>query len=202
MTKLLNAAEFRETVDFHGCYCLDIAMGYRVANALVREMGSHMVNMKNIVAHVGTHTCAIDAIQKIAGCTFGKRNLYFLEWGKPVYILQHTPSGEAVRCYVHYWDKFDHGDLRALKQKNKQEKTAESKQALQDYLDSKIENILAAPEEHLFRLTHCVLPEPEKVGKFESVACDNCGEYVKKDLRSQLGEQWVCQECFARKQSA
>jgi len=192
---------FQEVVDFHRHLCLDIAIGYRAAKALVREMGDELKNMKEVVALVGNETCALDAIQEVTGCTFGKRNLYLTRVGKPVYILQNTKSGNAVRAYCTYWESFDHSALRALRKALKQpDASAEMKAALKQLTEEKIEAILSAPESDLFSITHLQLPAPPKSGKYEAAACSACGEHTNVALLSREEDQRLCLECLKKKQ--
>lgn len=194
---VLSDPEFQDVVEFHGCYCLDIAMGYRVSKALVREMGDDLADMKAVFARVGTPTCSIDAIQKVTGCTFGKRNLIMMEYGKPVYILQNTKTGKAVRIYSHYWDHFEHGELRAKrKEASGPDATDEAKAALRDLLDESIAAILSAPEEHLFKIESVAVDAPPKSSKYASQPCAKCGEYTNVDLMVDKDGVKLCLECL------
>jgi len=186
--------EFDRVVEFHGCYCLDIAVGYRVAKALLREMGDEVRNMKEVFAQVGSSTCAVDAIQKITGCTLGKRNLILSDLGKPVYILQNGRTNAAVRAYVHYWDRFDQRALQELKAQAKADESA--KDSLKVYLDDQINTILALPEEELFTAKHLTLDGPRVAAKFDTLPCAQCGEYVNVDFLQTRDEQNICRECL------
>ncbi|TAK10331.1 MAG: hypothetical protein EPO39_00305 [Candidatus Manganitrophaceae bacterium] len=189
--------EFKKAVDFHRHLCLDIAVGYRAAKVLMREMGDQMKNMKELVALVGNETCALDAIQEITGCTFGKRNLYLTQVGKPVYILQNTKTGKAVRAYCIYWDTFDHGQLRKLrKEATAPNATAENKAAFQKLTDDKINEILTASDSALFKIEHVTLPPPPKTGKYDAEPCGNCGEQTNVALLREEGGKKLCKECL------
>lgn len=193
---ILADEEFQDVVKFHGCYCLDIAMGYRVAGALMREMGEDMADMKAVFAQVGTPTCAVDAIQKVTGCTFGKRNLLLRDAGKSVFILQNTRTGRAVRAYCHYWDDFDHGELRTLrKEANAPGAGAAAKAALQTALDEYIAAILSAPETALFRIERVDVEAPPKSSKYASEPCSDCGEYTNVGLLAARDGRKLCPEC-------
>ena len=192
---MTDIEEFRSVVEFHGCFCLDIAVGYRVAKALMREMGEEVNNLKDVFAQVGTSTCAIDAIQKITGCTLGKRNLIMSDLGKPVYILQNAKTGHAVRAYVHFWEGYDQHEIGKYKSAAKVD--ADGKQALQDYLESKIDEILSLPDDALFSLKHVNLTAPGFSGKFEAKACDICGEYVNTRYLQGLDNLSLCPECLS-----
>ena len=52
---------------------------------------------KELVAVVENDSCAVDAIQVLTGCTFGKGNLIFRDHGKHVYTFFKRTSGEALR---------------------------------------------------------------------------------------------------------
>jgi len=42
---------------------------------------------EELVAVVENNLCAVDAVQVMTGCTFGKGNLIFRDYGKQVYTL-------------------------------------------------------------------------------------------------------------------
>jgi formylmethanofuran dehydrogenase subunit E len=168
-------------------------MGYRVAKALMREMDDELDNMKEIFAQVGTSTCAVDAIQKLTGCTLGKRNLIMSDLGKPVYILQNSRTRHAVRAYVHFWDDFNQEDLKRLKTQSK--KDPQAKIQLQEYLDDQIDNILRADEKDLFSLRHLELDPPKMSGKFDAKPCESCGEFVNTACLINNKGRVRCKEC-------
>ena len=72
---------FEDTVKFHGHACPGLAIGYRVANLALKEFGLRARD-EELVAIVENNSCAVDAIQFICGCTFGKGNLIFKDYGK------------------------------------------------------------------------------------------------------------------------
>ena len=188
--------EFDSVVHFHRHLCLDIAVGYRAAKAAMREMGDQIKDMKSLVATIGNETCAIDAIQEVTGCTFGKRNLYLSHTGKPVYTLLNTKSGKGVRVYAKYWEKFDHkGFGKKRKEATAPAATAEQRSAYEKELQEKIDWILGAPESELISVRHVTLPPPPKVGKYDAAPCSRCGEHTHVDLLVDRGGQKLCQEC-------
>ena len=188
--------EFDEVVGFHGCYCLDIAMGYRVSKALMREMGDDIKNMKDVYAYVGAPTCAVDAIQKMTGCTLGKRNLVFTNTGKSVFVMQNVKTGKAVRVYCHYWDNFDHVQLREQrKAAHAPTATPQQKAAFETLLDRQVHGILMAAEPILFALSNVTLAASPKSSKYISEPCAVCGEFAKVDLLRDEDGKKLCSEC-------
>ncbi len=190
--------EFSGVVGFHGCYCLDIAMGYRVSKALMREMGDDMKNMKDVYAYVGAPTCAVDAIQKMTGCTLGKRNLVLTNTGKSVFMMQNAKTGKAVRAYCHYWDHFDHVQLREQRKvAYAPSATPEQKAAFSALLDSQVQEILVADEAALFKLGFVTLVPSPRSSKYVSEACGVCGEFAKADLLQDKDGKKLCAECVS-----
>lgn len=197
--QVVDRAEFDALVAFHGCYCLDIALGYRVVKALQREMGEDMRNLKQVVAYTGAPTCAVDAVQQLAGCTLGKRNLYYTNTGKSTFVFHNTVTAKAVRAYCHYWDDFDHEALRRCRKEAADPGTGtpEKKQALQALLEREVDKILGLPEDELFTLSRVTLPVPPRFSKYRSEPCAACGEYAKHDLLVERAGRKLCAECCA-----
>ena len=185
--------DFKAVLDFHGHLCLDIAMGYRAAKAALNALPTP--NPATLVATVSGDTCAVDAIQALTGCTFGKRNLIAKLIGKHAYTWQHTATGEGVRIYVHYWDRFDTDSrFRATLRAAKNGELSPSKQARhQAEHDRLIDHILTAPEAELFRISPVNAAPPPRQGGFTSAPCAACGEYVKDGLLT----DGLCGECDA-----
>lgn len=95
--------EFKDIINFHGHSCPGLALGYRVARAALEEIGMEDISEdEELVAIVENDSCAVDAIQAITGCTFGKGNLIFKDFGKQVYTFIKRPSGDAVRIAVDF----------------------------------------------------------------------------------------------------
>ena len=60
--------------EFHGHLCAGLTIGIRASQIALREIGPHSAD-EEVVAIVETDMCAVDAIQLLTGCTFGKGNL-------------------------------------------------------------------------------------------------------------------------------
>ncbi len=188
---------FEDVVEFHRHLCLDIAMGYRIAKAALREMGAEARNLKDVVAIVENETCAVDAIQEFTGCTLGKRNLILSGTGKPVYILLNTKTGNAIRVYCKYWESFDQDGSfnKRRKQATSPQATPEEQQAFQRELNTKIKEILRSPEEAIFTIKRVTLPAPPKVGKYKAEPCIRCGEHTHVGRLIDLDGQRICKDC-------
>src|ERR1700687_5756679 len=100
--KALQETELREVIQFHGHLCSGLALGYRVAKAALRELGGDRPRDEELVAVVENDSCAVDAVQFITGCTFGKGNLIFRDYGKHVYTFFNRRTGQGVRISEDY----------------------------------------------------------------------------------------------------
>lgn len=181
---------FEDVVAFHGHRCLDIAMGYRVARAALERL---KIPPQRLVATVGNDTCAVDAIQAVTGCTFGKRNLVPRLTGKPAYVWQDADTGDGVRVYVHYWESFDPDGAFRTRMGDWKRGTLSPADAaaFEAEHEALIARILAAPKAELFRLEPLHAAPPERSGGFASLPCAACGEHVKKSML----RDGRCREC-------
>jgi len=92
---------YTEIVKFHGHECPGLAIGYRMASAALEELRSTRAEDEEIVAIVENDACGVDALQCVTGCTFGKGNLLFRDYGKQVYTLYSRSTGSGVRVVFH-----------------------------------------------------------------------------------------------------
>jgi formylmethanofuran dehydrogenase subunit E len=88
-------------VRFHGHICPGLVLGYRVSEFALKELGRKSID-EEIVAIVENNSCAVDAVQVMTGCTFGKGNLIFKDYGKQVYTFIKRPSGKAIRISINW----------------------------------------------------------------------------------------------------
>src|SRR5512135_2994584 len=98
----IDDTDLRETIQFHGHLCPGLALGYRVAKAALRELKADRPRDEELVAVVENDSCAVDAIQFITGCTFGKGNFIFRDYGKHVYTFYNRRTAQGVRISEDY----------------------------------------------------------------------------------------------------
>ncbi len=93
---MIDEQTLERVVEFHGHMCPGLAMGVQAATIALREIGAHAQD-EEVVAVVETDMCAVDAIQFLTGCTFGKGNLIHRDWGKNAYSFYRRSDGRAIR---------------------------------------------------------------------------------------------------------
>ncbi len=97
--KSFQMKTFEDVVAFHGHACPGLALGYRVSLYALKMLGDRASD-EELTATVENSSCAVDAVQVLTGCTFGKGNLIFRDYGKHVYTFIRRPSGEGIRISV------------------------------------------------------------------------------------------------------
>ena len=168
---------YEEIVQFHGHECPGLAMGYRMAVAAMDSLESIRAADEELVAIVENDACGVDALQCVTGCTFGKGNLHFRDYGKQVYTVYARSTRQGVRVHFH------------------REGMPED---LQDDRDALAQWILTAPSDQMLSLEHVSIPEPEPARVMDSIACAFCGEDVMASRIRQRATKPACIPCYAK----
>jgi formylmethanofuran dehydrogenase subunit E len=90
-------AELKKAIEFHGHLCPGLVIGYRIAKH-VREHYPRS-NDEELVCIVENNSCSVDAVQALLGCTFGKGNLIYKDYGKQAFTFYSRGNGKALRIY-------------------------------------------------------------------------------------------------------
>lgn len=166
--------DYAEVVSFHGHSCPGCAIGYRMTLAAMKALGVSRADDEELVAIVENDACGVDALQCLSGCTFGKGNLIFRDYGKPVYTLFSRKSGKGMR--VRFLDE-------ALPE------------ALRGDREKRLEYILSAPDNAILNLEQAVLDEPKQAKIFHTLSCDRCHEPVMETRLKNVDGQSLCIPC-------
>lgn len=165
---------YDQIVSFHGHNCPGLAIGYRMSQAALNFLSQARAEDEELVAIVENDACGIDAVQCLTGCTFGKGNLIFRDYGKQVYTVFSRGEGIGVRVV------FDNGKVPTG--------VGDDRQALIDWL-------LSAAEEDIVSLKEVRIHEPERAQIRTSVRCAICGEGVMETRASEIEGKLVCIPC-------
>ncbi|MCK5247843.1 TraR/DksA C4-type zinc finger protein [Candidatus Bipolaricaulota bacterium] len=166
---------FEEVVQFHGHMCPGLAIGYRMALAGLAALKEMRAEDEELVAIVENDACGVDALQVLTGCTFGKGNLIFNDYGKSVYTLFSRKTGQGVRIAYR-------GDTIP--------------ENIGDDRKAKINWILIAPEDALLSLQAVTIDEPPEARIHDSARCDDCGERVMVTRIRKSGKRRLCISCW------
>ncbi|HET9443116.1 MAG TPA: FmdE family protein [Acidimicrobiales bacterium] len=190
-----------QVVAFHGHQCPGLAIGIQAGRVAWREIGPPAVD-EEMVAVVETDLCAVDAIQRMTGCTFAKGNLVFRDWGKVVFTFFGRNCGRAVRVALRP-DAFAADPLfvehQALMAKaHAGEATPEEEARFRELHEIRSRTVLEMAPEVLFRVEEVDEPFPERARLHLSMACADCGESVMETRVRRLGGRDLCIPCFDR----
>jgi formylmethanofuran dehydrogenase subunit E len=143
---------------------------------------------------VENDSCAVDAIQFITGCTFGKGNLIFHDYGKHVYSFFNRRTGQGIRISEDY--RGFEGDSRFPELKKRQEAGEDVSREMQTYKMEKTAAILHADEKEIFTSTPVTTPPPQEARIRGSVRCALCGEKFMESRGRVKNGKIVCMTCF------
>lgn len=166
--------EYAKIVKFHGHSCPGVAIGYRMTLAAMQLLEVDRSGDEELVAIVENDACGVDALQLMSGCTFGKGNLIFRDYGKPVFTLFSRASGQGVR--VLFLDA-------ALPEEVKNDR------------NKKLDYILSAPNDTILsaRRVSIAAPKPAKI--YNTVTCEQCRESVMETRLKSVKGRLLCIPC-------
>lgn len=196
---------FEDAVEFHGHACPGLALGYKVALFALKALGERAAD-EELVAIVENNSCAVDAVQLLTGCTFGKGNLIFRDYGKQVYTFvkrlsqnEVAATGEGVRISIDWtspeetakekqmWDRYMKGDH-----------SGEVLKAVHNRKAKKINIILSAKDEDIFKVVKGKFDLPEEAKIYPGLRCAVCDEKVMEPRARVKDGKIVCIPCFEK----
>lgn len=153
--------DLQRCIDFHGHLCPGLTIGYLAAKIGMQRLAADRSKDEELVAIVENDSCAVDGVQLLTGCTFGKGNLFFRDYGKMVFTFAVRPTGRAVRLCLRVVvpPEVDGAPPAQVRRR-------------------RVEYMLAQPPEELFCLREEQIDLPRPARLHESVLCEACGEMV------------------------
>ena len=190
------SGDFRKCIEFHGHTCPGLAIGFQGARTLMERLGVRKAPDEELVAIVETDACGADAIQVMTGCTFGKGNFLFKNYGKHAFSLMDRRNGRGVRVCLRP-DAFKM-DQKSLSLSEKVQKGNASSKEIKRYgqlQQERVEKILNADTGSLFKIEEVTPEVPAKARIMDSGICDFCKESTKVDLLRTIDSKKVCIPC-------
>lgn len=189
---------YDDIVDFHGHSCPGLALGYKVSLRAIKEFAERSED-EELVAIVENNSCAVDAVQVMTGCTFGKGNLIYKDYGKQVYTFVRRPSGKCIRISIDWkrpaeteeektmWERYMKGD-----------RSKKVIKFVHDRKAAKIRHILEANEKEIMLVTKGKEKLPPEAEIYPSIRCAVCNEKVMEPRARIKNGEIVCIPCFER----
>ncbi|MCP4750682.1 MAG: formylmethanofuran dehydrogenase [Proteobacteria bacterium] len=166
--------DYQEILDFHGHSCPGVAIGYRMTCAAMDRLKAARSEDEEVVAIVENDACGVDALQCLTGCTFGKGNLIFHDYGKQVYTLFSRQTGKGVRVSFHG--------------KTVPEEARQDREAYEKY-------VLEGPLDTMMDLTEVTIETPQMAQRRKSIVCSRCREAVMDTRIRTVDDQSFCIPC-------
>lgn len=170
--------EYADIINFHGHSCPGLAIGFRLASAAMSALGVVRSDDEELVAVVESDACGVDALQCVSGCTFGKGNLVFRDYGKHAYSLFSRVKQQGVRVVFHG---------KGLPVELRSDRPAFASRIMTEQ-DDLILSVARIPYEEL---------QPARVRN--SVVCAGCGETVMDTRLRETKNGPFCIPCAERR---
>ena len=186
--------DFKEAAEFHGHICPGIAIGYRIAK-YVKEHYPRSQD-EEMVCIAENKSCSVDAIQSMLGCTAGKGNLLFKDYGKQAFTFYSRDKNKALRIY------FRSGILEGMDELRQKMARGgmgpEDRERMAAFRSQATEKVLSARDEDILTVEEVDIPAPEKARIYPSLKCEECGEEFMEILGRTAGGKVLCKGCFKR----
>lgn len=166
--------QYKKIIKFHGHSCPGLAIGYRMTLAAMEFLNLNIAEDEELVAIVENDACGVDALQFLSGCTMGKGNLVFKDFGKAVYTIYDRKSKTGVRVYC-----------------NREKIPEEVRTNRSNYINW----LLDLDHKDFLELQPVKIEEPPKAVIRNSLKCDCCGEYVMETRIKKIKHKNICLPC-------
>ncbi len=182
MKKEIPAA-LQECITFHGHLCPGLTIGYLATQIGMRSMKLKRAADEELVCIAMSDGCAVDAIQYLTGCTLGKGNLIFQDYGKMVFLFLRRTK-----------DNFGNGIRIALKGFPQRKTSSRSKSLSKEEAAL---SMLKIHKERLFTVQRLKkYPIPEQARIFSSRPCASCAEPTMEPRLRVRDGKLLCPECY------
>jgi formylmethanofuran dehydrogenase subunit E len=193
---ILSSEEFTKCVEFHGHTCPGLAIGFQASRTLMKRLGVRKAPDEELLAIVETDACGADAVQVMTGCTFGKGNFIFKNYGKHAFSLLDRKKRRALRASLLPGAlDIDPRQISLSEKIRKEEASPEEKARFKQIQEERTQTILRADPESLFKVEEIFPDIPPKATIMESEICDFCGEPAKIDLLRKINGKRICIPC-------
>ena len=173
MTCSINKELIDKTIEFHGHNCPGLTIGIRVSELAMEKLD--ICNSTAPVCVTETDMCAVDAVQFLTGCSFGKGNLIHKDFGKSAFTFYDRDTQKGFRAVFKNEFAGDEQD-RSIR----------------------IKKILEADLGDLFETSEVHLPPVRPARIMKSIPCADCGEKTMESRIRLFDGKNLCIPCFQK----
>lgn len=189
--------DYQACIAFHGHTCMGVTIGYQAAQLGLKLLGEMRAVDEELIVIVETDACCCDAIQVLTGCTFGKGNFFYLDYGKMAFTFASRTTERGVRLVLKPTIFQIPERERALAEKiaSRNFTPAEQKEYEKIY-ETRGEDFFSRGPEAFFDIQQVNdLKLPPKAPRAPSIACQICGEMVMETKLTERGKHLICRGC-------
>ncbi len=196
--QIMDSDEFKRCEAFHGHVCGGLAIGYVAARAGLDWLREKRALDEELVAIVETDACCVDAIQVVTGCTVGKGNLIFRDYGKMGFTFFNRRTGQGVRMAMKPDSiRIDQRQIELFGKRRDGSITEAEKSELETLGLQRTAEVLETPAGDLFSMAPVHVGMPDKARIEPSTPCARCGEPTMRSKLASVDGQAVCRACLA-----
>jgi len=193
---------FKECVDFHGHICPGISLGYKAAKIGIEMLNEVRAEDEELVAIVENDSCFVDAVQVLTGCTFGKGNLIYKDYGKMAVTFASRKTGKGIRISLkggafRPQDRQEHFEL--LQKVLNDTATGDERKRFWELHLERSRKVLESSPEELFNIEEVKIDLPPKARIVPSEVCAECGEATMQTKMVEHDGKRLCRACAERR---
>ncbi|WP_369374680.1 FmdE family protein [Streptomyces sp. cg36] len=187
---------YNDVVRFHGHECPGAAFGVRVAEAALTAL-----DLKDpatpLVLVSETDACAVDALQVLTGCTYGKRTLIHEDAGRNVFTLWERDGSTGVRVRAKADSiVFRTEEIWALAARVEDgTATVEEGETFARLQGERIKGLLSVPAEEILSVEEVESAAPGVKHLARTDLCVDCGEPTSVETLHDHRGRMVCPAC-------
>ena len=196
--QILDSEEFRKCAEFHGHICPGLSIGYRAAKLALDRIAEIRAADEEVIAIVETDACSADAVQVLTGCTFGKGNFIYKDYGKMALTLLSRKSGQGVRVSMRpgiFAADEEHYEL--LRKAMSDQADEEEKKQFRNMHQRRSSDVLEMSDDELFIVKKVKMELPAKARIEPSVLCAKCGEPTMASKLELVDGVSICRGCLS-----
>lgn len=183
---------------FHGHICPGLALGYKASKLGMEKLNEMKAEDEELIAIVENDSCFVDAVQVLTGCTFGKGNFIYKDYGKMALTIASRKTGKGIRITLKEkafrpQDRKDHFEL--LQKVLKDQATEEEKKQFWKLHEERSRGILESKSDDLFHVVELRIELPPKAQIVPSEPCTICGEATMKTKMVERDGKLICRAC-------
>ena len=175
---------------------MGVTIGYLAAKLGMELLHSVRAVDEELITIVETDACCCDAIQVLTGCTFGKGNFYYHDYGKMAFTFANRTTNEGVRLVLKNEIFEIPPEEQELADKIRGgECTADEVKTYESLFESRGELLFSKGPEAFFDIQKIAIDLPPLAPRAPSEPCNNCGEMVMSTKLKSVNGSKFCTVC-------